>query len=364
MEPRNRWGRAKLLAVLVVPALALAACSSNSSSPTSTTASGGSSGASGKSANITIGVAAITEGSPVVGEEIATIQQGAKLLGWKTSVLNANADPAQMAADMSALVNQNVDIIYDLAIQPAAALQGLEAAKAKNIPVLEIGAPVIDPNHLIAATYAPSDAHMADLLGAQMIKDYPNGAQALNLAASAIPAIVIRSQTLLAKTAGTGIKVVATHQTDLSNPVQDTQTAVADAIHANPNINMIWGLQDFEFATSIQTVKTDNLGNVGVYAFYLDPADFGILRGMKGTNQKGAVVDSPIQYSPWYALDATVNKFILKKTDWLTSQSIHPLPYTLVTPANVQASGDTYPYAPFQPFFVQRWQSQGVKVTQ
>ncbi len=354
-----KWNRFRLLAVLVVPALVLTACSSGSASSSTGTSS---SSSGGKSAPVTIGVAAITEGAAVVTEEISTIQQGANLLGWKTVVLNANGDPAQMAADMSALVNQNVNIIYDLAIQPASAQQGLEAAKAKGIPVIEIGAPVIDPNHLTAVTYAPSDAHMANLLAAQMIKDYPHGAKVLNLAASSIPAIVIRSQTLLNDTKGTGIQVVATHQTDLANPVTDTQTADADAIHANPAINMIWALQDFEFTTSVQTIRSQNLGNVGVYAFYLDPSDFGILRSMKGTSSHAAVVDSPIQYTPWYALDATVNKFILKKSDWITPQSIKPLPYTLVTPNNVQATGDTYPYPSFQPFFVQRWKAEGVKV--
>jgi ABC-type sugar transport system substrate-binding protein len=362
-----KWNRLRLLAVLVVPAMVLTACSSTSSStsspaPTATPTSSSSSG--GKSASVTIGVAAITESSPVVPEEIATIQQGAKLLGWKTVVLNANGDPAEMASDMSALVNENVNIIYDLAIQPSDAQQGMEAAKAKGIPVIEIGAPVIDPNHLTAVTYAPSDAHMANLLAAQMIKDYPNGAKALNLADSSIPAINIRSQTLLKDTKGTGIQVASTHQVDLSNPVTDTDTAVADALHANPSINMIWALQDFEFSASVQTIKSQHLGNVGVFAFYLDPVDFGILRSMKGTETKAAVVDSPIQFSPWYALDATVNKFILKKSNWITSQSIKPLPYALVTPNNVQATGDTYPYPSFEPFFVQRWKAEGVKVNQ
>jgi hypothetical protein len=57
-----------------------------------------------------------------------------------------------------------------------------------------------------------------------------------------------------------------------------------------------------------------------------------------------------------------VNKFILHQKNWVTSMSIHPLPYVLITPSNVQATGEVYNYPSFQPFFVARWKSEGVKV--
>jgi hypothetical protein len=42
--------------------------------------------------------------------------------------------------------------------------------------------------------------------------------------------------------------------------------------------------------------------------------------------------------------------------------NIHPFPYTLITPDNVQATGNVYKYQSYQPFFVKRWKSEGVKV--
>ncbi|HVX21035.1 MAG TPA: substrate-binding domain-containing protein [Acidimicrobiales bacterium] len=325
-------------------------------------AAGTSAAGAASSSKITIGVDAITEASPNVLQQLAMIRKCAKLLGWKLVVLNANGTTTLMASDMSALVNQNVNGIIDIAITPAVAPQGMAAAKAKGIPIIGEAAPLIDPKHLVAATYAPSDAKMSNMLAKRMIQVMHGKGQALTLADSAIPAIVIRTQTLRKDVKGTQIKVAAVHQVNLSNPVADTQTAVADSVHANQTINIVWALQDFEFSATLQTIKSQDLGNVGVFSYYLDPVDFGLLRADKGTTIPEAVADSPVYDSPWYVFDAFVNKFVLKKKDWITSMSIHPLPYVLVTPQNVQSSGTTYHYPSFQPFFVKRWKSEGVTV--
>lgn len=318
----------------------------------------------GKTANVTIGIAAITEGAPVVVQAIAVDKQIAKLLGFKLVVLNANGNPTQMAEIMSALVNQNVTAIFDIAINPSNAPAAFAAAKAKHIPIIGQLGPLNDPTHLAAVSYGPSDAKMASLLAQQVEADYPDGGTALSLNSSAQLPIIIRYQTMAKALAGV-VQVAAIHETDLSNPVADTQAAVADGLHANSSINMVWALQDFEFATSVQTIQQQSLGNVGVFSFYLDPVDFGILRADKaaGDTMPEAVVDSPVYLSGWYGFDAVVNKYILKEKNWITPVSVHPWPYTVVTPQNVQATGDVYKYPSYQPFFVKRWESEGVKVS-
>jgi ABC-type sugar transport system substrate-binding protein len=313
-----------------------------------------------KKATVTVGVAAITEQAPVVVQAIAVDQQIAKQLGFKLVVLNANGDPAQMAQVMSALVNQNVSAILDIAIGPSLAPAAFAAAKQKHIPIIGQLGPLNDPTHLSAVSYGPSDAKMAQLLAAQVMMDYPSGGKALSLNASAQLPIGIRYQTMVSATSGV-INVASTHETDLSNAVADTQTAVADALHANPSINMVWGLQDFEFATAVQTIQSQRLGNVGVFSFYLDPQDFDILRAAKSGSQPMAVVDSPVYLSGWYGFDAIVNKFVLHKKNWVTPVSVHPWPYVVVTPNSVQATGTVYKYPSYKPFFTKRWKSEGVK---
>ena len=354
-------------------ALALAACSSSggsggstgSSSQNTSSSSSSSSGGAGTSSSapatadnksFTIGFVEITEAAPVVLQTVAEFKRGAAMLGWTVKVANANGDPSQMAAGVSAMVNQNVDAIVTMAIPPSAAALGLQQAKTKGIPAIEIGAPVIDPNHLYGATYAPDDTKMASMVAAQMVKDLGGKGQLLELKASAQQAIVLRNQELSTAISGTGITIAASHETDLTNPVADTQSAVTNSLRAHSSINAVWAPQDFEFAPAVNTIVNQNLHGAGVYSIYLDPADFPLLRKHQVPM---AIADSPLMDVSWYALDSLVNKLVLKKSDWAADPSIHPLPYVVITPANVP-SGDTYPYADFAPFFQDRWKTDGI----
>jgi ABC-type sugar transport system substrate-binding protein len=345
----RRRGRMALAALL--PAVLLAATFGLAAS-----SSGATKAALKKPPKIVIGFAAITEAAPVVTQSIASLEQGAKLLGWSVKVVNANGDPSLMASGFSSLVNEHVNAIVDLAIQPSEAQAGFKAAKAAGIPIIELGAPLIDPQHLSSVTYTPSDPQLAKLVADQMISDLHGKGSLLVLQASSQPAIVARNQELDTLLKGTGITIATTHETDLANIVSDTASEVSDALRANAKINAVWAPQDPDFAPAVQTIVNQHLGNVGVYSIYLDPIDFPLLRKHQVPM---AISDSPLADCSWYALDALVNKFVLKKANWITSESIHPLPYVLVTPKNVP-SGSSYPYAPFQPFFQQRWTSEGV----
>ena len=323
-----------------------------------TAVSSGASKALKKPPKIVIGFAAITEAAPVVTQSIASLEAGAKLLGWDVKVVNANGDPSLMASGFSSLVNQHVNAIVDLAIQPSQAQAGFQAAKAAGIPVIELGAPLVDPQHLSSVTYTPSDPKLATLVANQMIKDLGSKGSLLVLQASSQPAIVARNQTLDKLLAATKIKIATTHETDLANIVADTASEVSDALRANPSITAVWAPQDPDFAPAVQTIVNQHLGKVGVYSIYLDPIDFPLLRSHQVPM---AISDSPLAYCSWYALDALVNKFVLHKSNWITKESIHPLPYVLVTPKNVP-SGNSYPYKPFAPFFQHRWTAEGVSL--
>ncbi len=348
----------RLLVGLLALVMVAAACGSDSDDT-----AGGSSEGGGGAANEekVIGIAAITLQSPAVGVQIETAERAAELLGWKTVVTNANGDPAKMAADITSLVNQDVDAILDIAISPAQAQEGFRAAKEKDIPIIAIGAPLDDPQGYFAATYAPSDEEMSELLAEQMIKDLDGKGQALSLNASGLPALKARFDTLVSATKDTDIEVAVEHETDLANAVQDTQTAVANALRANKDINVIWALQDFEFVTSLQTISSQNLQKAAVYSYYPPPEALQVLRDWKEGDAPLAVADSPIEFDPWYAFDALVNKWILEEEDWVTDMSIKPLPTVLITPADVP-DGDAYPWEPFEPFFVERWTKAGVEL--
>ncbi len=351
---RTRGGAFIALAMGAMLTITSCASSGSSSSSSSSSSSG-----EAKSTQITIGFVEITEAAPVVLEVQKELIAGATALGWQVKTVNANGDPAQMAAGVSAMVNQGVDALITLAIQPAQAAQGLAAAKAKGIPTIILGAPAIDPQSLYDVSYAPDDAKLATMAAEQMVKDIGSG-DILEFDASGQPAIEARSAALAKVLEGTGVTVVATHETDLANGVQDTQATISSTLRAKPQIKAVWASQDFQYAPAVQTILNQKLGdNAGVYSVYLSPQAFPILRAGKLPT---AIADSPLRFVAWYALDSLVNKFALNKTDWITPTSVHELPYVLVTHENVPAE-DVYPYEPFGPWFEKRWADEGVKVS-
>lgn len=338
-----------LTALAVSAALSLSACSGSSSDAPK---------ASSSSDKVTIGFVEITEAAPVVLEVQKELKTGAKMLGWDVKTVNANGDPAQMAAGVSAMVNQNVDAIITLAIQPSAAARGLAAAKAKGIPTIILGAPAIDPEGLYDAGYAPDDSKLATMVAEQMVTDLGNKGSILQFDASGQPAIEARSAALAKVLKSSGVKVATKHETDLANGVQDTQSTISTALRADTSINAIWASQDFAYAPAVKTVLSQNLRKAGVYSIYLTAEAFPILRA---GDVPTAIADSPLRFVSWYALDSLVNKIVLKKKDWVTPTSVHELPYVLVTPDDVPAT-DSYPYEPFAPFFEQRWKDAGVEL--
>ena len=352
--PVSNARRKLLAAVALAGVLALSSCSSSGGGSTG----GANPSGSAVSKKLTIGFVEITEAAPVVVQTAAEFKRGAALLGWDVKVVNANADPAQMAAGVSAMVTQNVDAIVTMAM-PAAAAQGLTAAKAAGIPTITLGAPVDDPNKLYDVAYAPDDTKMATMVADQMVKDLNSTGEILEFKASAQKAIALRTAALQEALVGTTITSIVTHETDLTNPVQDTSNTVTNALRAHPEIAAVWGPQDFNFAAAYKSITAQN-SKAGNYSIYLNPEDFPIMRAHTVSM---AIADSPLMDVSWYALDSLVNKFLLNKTEWITPMDVHPLPYVLVTPENVPATGDTWPYEDFAPFFTDRWQGEGVAVS-
>lgn len=354
-----------IAAVALSAAMGLAACSSSKKS------SGGGSGSTKSCAGKKIGLVEIVPPSvsPAVGEMEKTAVAAAANLGWTVEVAAADGTPAQMAAVIQTQVTKGVDAILNVAIQPAAATAALQAAKTANIPVIGIGAVFEDPQKLLAAVYGPSEVEMSTALAAQMKKDYANGAQALSLNASAIPSIVARQVTLEKETASTNIKVAKKHETDLANGPKDTENAVATNLRANPAINMIWALQDFEIVKSLNTIQSQGLQQAGIYGYYPPPDAFAAMRAWKTGQAPIVATDSPIKYSPWYAYDSLVNKLCLNKsTDWQVKQSEKPLPVRVFVAGSTNAdnqvpTGDYYDWPAFAPYFLDKWKGEGVQVT-
>ncbi|MCW3067359.1 MAG: substrate-binding protein [Solirubrobacterales bacterium] len=329
----TRWA-SSLLAIGAI-GIALASCGSKSKSSTSTSASNSSIGnnqaQTGKAASAaaTAGAAAATkEGAPVKlptktlglvnvtaqSEAAQRIQAGAvaaaHTVGWKIITIDAQGDPAKSQAGMTSLLSQNVDAILDLANPTQAINQSLAQARAKNIPVIDIGG-IQDPSPNIEATFAVDEKQFTAALDKYMLAHLPANAK---IATHTFPLLLserLRGDQLKSDLTGTGHKVVANHQTDFTSLVADTQKAARAQLNGNPGLTAFWGDTDSQMPAIGQVLKAaGKCGSVQSYNFYDDKVNLQTIAQGCAT----AIVTSPVDADGWAAVDALAEMWARNKT--------------------------------------------------
>ena len=128
-----------------------------------------------------------------------------------------------MASDVSAMVTQHVNAIVTVSIEQSAAEQGLTQAKAQDIPAVSFcGAITNNGAPLYAGDYAPNDAAISATVTRYMIDDLGGKGNVVAQFYSPINALARRDAVAVAMLNQAGMKVVASHQVNFTNSVQDT----------------------------------------------------------------------------------------------------------------------------------------------
>jgi ABC-type sugar transport system substrate-binding protein len=303
----------------------------------------------------TIGFVNVLGTSPSAQLCQAEFERAAKSLGWTVKTADAAGDPAKMASDVNAMVTSNADAVVTLAIEASAAQQGLQAAKAKGIPAVSFcGA--LTPSPLYAGVYAPNDNALAALTVRYMIDDLPPKSSVVAQFFSPILALARRDLVAKSMLADAGMKVVASHQVDFTNPVADTVSSTLTMLRAHPEVKAIVIDQDFEFAPVVQAIKQNNL-NVKVYGMY-GGAD--ALNALRAGGPARALSQSTPQSSAWTVADQLLKYFVNKKKIDPLALYDHPYPVTLITSNNVPKSNDS-PFPDYGPLFQAQWKAEGYK---
>jgi ribose transport system substrate-binding protein len=134
MGKTGRWA-GRLVAVLTVASLALAACSSGSTAAPS-------SAVGGKAC--TIGMTQINQTAVFFTQMNEGANQAAKDAGCTLSIANANNDSAKQNSDIEAFVSQGVTGLIVVAIDVNGVLPAVKAARDKGIKVVAIDATLED----------------------------------------------------------------------------------------------------------------------------------------------------------------------------------------------------------------------------
>ncbi len=390
MKRRFTWvGLAALVCGLAIVAAACGSDSSSSSSAADTTAQGGDAARAEKAKESGL-AAATAAGTPValpattvgfvniVGAvESAqraerTFKEAATVVGWKVNSCDAQGDPTKMARCADTLLDQNVDVLVVLGIEPSLIKAQLNKAKKQNVPVVEFSGQVA-PDPLFAGTYYPDESKAG-----QVLTDYLMP-KLTELSADTVPIAVTdypvqwsteRTDTLRAAVKDQSkVKIAVEATTDAANLVEGTRKQVNDQLTANPNLKAFWFGFDSAGQAGGQAVSAKFPGKQFpdkpmVVTFHADLATVELMRG----GAIDAVSDVPYDASGWVAVDQIAG-FLGRDTP------MSPLPqpeyegmgtiydYVIVDTTNLPPAGEyRVPENDYQTFFTTKWKNEFTNV--
>lgn len=292
--------------------------SSGSSLPTAPTVS--SAAAAGKAAATkegsptklpteTIGIVNVLQASEAAQRLQAGAEQAAKALGWKVSAVDAAGDPTKSESDIVAFVNEGVGAIVDLSNPTGAITQGLAEARAKNIPVINIGG-VQNPSANVEAQYYGDPADLTAALDKYMFAHLPPHPQIAEFTSKIEYDEQLRDNQFESDAKAAGATVY-TYPINLANLSGDATTSAHTALLAHPQLNAFWGDIDGEFPIVAQVLNgAHKCSTIGNFNFYDDLINLKTIAGGCGT----AVTTSPVGSDGWAAIDQFAEFFARHKS--------------------------------------------------
>ncbi|CAB4879300.1 unannotated protein [freshwater metagenome] len=300
----------------------------------------------------------------------STAELAATKLGYKSIVCDGKGTPTVFVTCGNSLLDQGVDAIVEIAIEPGTIQPVLDKANKKDpvVPIIQIGGGAV-PIGDLAGTYGPDEIKAGQLLTDYLAKELDA------LPEATVPVIVhdfpaawgkLRTDQFrkFVKTQDK-IKIAATTITDAGNLVQSTRKIVGDQLTANPDVKAFW----FTFDTTGQVGGQVITAKFPGKAFPDKPlvatfhADLGTLDLMA----KGNIdVTSEANYdaASWIALDQLASAWAYGTEISKVEQPIYPgvgdlFGYQIITKDNLPTAGEyVAPPVDVVSFFNAKWKAQ------
>lgn len=330
-------------------------------------AAGKAAGPKVKPLKLTIGYLDIIGGIESADRAHNSLRVAFSHIGAKWKYCDGQGTPTKWVSCGNSLVAQGVDVLAVTGIDPSTIPQVVQAAKAKNIPIVNFGG-TVGPGY--AAQMAPNEplngrilaaylkAKLAPLPGTSdiLVVDYP------------VPWATQRTAELkkLVKTSPK-LKIAQSVTNDPTNLIAGTQKAVSDALTANPNLKAIWVSFDTAGQAAGQVVASKFPGKKFpdrplVVTFHADPSTQVLMR--KGAID--AVVDNNYDATAWELVDAVAQHFARGKPFPKYGISFKypgigdPLAYEIVTRGNLPpAKNYAAPKVDVVTYFITKWKTEG-----
>ena len=199
-------------------------------------------------------------------KELSTVK------GYNYICLDPDYDLNKQLSQLSDVANGGYDAVFIIPVDSAGITAGLEEIKNAKIPIFNVDTAVIQEDiDEFVTQFVGTNAFMAgELVGAQMAKDYPNGAKIAILDFPSNESCVDRVNGFLKGLNSDKFQIVA--QQDGAAALDASLTLAEDIIIANPDLQAFFCINDPSALGAAAAVKAANkVGNIGVYSIDASP---------------------------------------------------------------------------------------------
>lgn len=291
-------------------------------------------------------------------------EQAAKALGWDLKTCDGANVPATQASCATNLVNQGVDGLMLNTLPQAGVTAALQSAKAKGIPVVNVGGDN-GQRDMFDASYFPSEDEMGAAMADYIVKKL--GPEGGPMVVQTFPAdFATQRVAALEKTiAGTKVTIAQTFDADATNLVPGTQQQVSAALNGHPDAKAVWITFSGSELGASQAMQTLHPGKQFpdrplITSFYANLPTLDLIRG----GQLDAATENALEWTSWVALDQLAEQFTRQAA---FSQEPRPdygsgLDFwrpVVVTSDNLPKAGElATPPVDFIGFFDTKWQTE------
>lgn len=192
--------------------------------------------------------------------------------GYEYVCLDPDYDLNTQLSQMADVANQNFDAVFVIPVDSAGIRQGLEQIAAKDIPIINVDTPVIDADLDLIETVIATDAYNAGVLvGEQMAKDYPDGAQIAILDFPANESCVNRVNGFMEGLGESKDKFEIVAQQDGAAALDVSMPIAEDIIQANPDLDAFFCINDPSALGAVAAIKASGKSDIGVYSIDASP---------------------------------------------------------------------------------------------
>lgn len=221
------------------------------------------------------------------------------------------------------MIAQGMNVLFLNPVDAEGVLPALEACEKAGVTVIAVDSNVGDPSKI--ATYISSDNFVAgQQTGEQIIADYPDGAKILVFENPLADSVVQRVAGLEAALEGSNSEIVDRRS---FRAVDAILTDFEDLLIANPDANVVWGLNDDCSLIGLGAVESAGLQD-SVKVYSVDGSPSGKISVQEG-GLAGTAAQSPVGIAE-KAYECFKDILAGKEVD-----AVYSLPTTMITAANV-----------------------------